>query len=92
MKMIPGVVTRFFIEVEILDEDGSLVVTASAELNRADPITISKQWWGSVGANLRPFVGQHLRIRTPEGREGDFVVKASTPAEADVVGFGDPPL
>lgn len=90
--MIPGVVTRFFVEVEILDEDGSLVVTASAELNRADPSTISKQWWGSVGANLRPFVGQHLRIRTPEGREGEFVVKASTPAEADVVGFGEPPL
>ncbi len=90
--MIPGVVTRFFVEVDIIDETGSLVVTASAELNRADPITVSRQWWGIVGANLRPFVGQQLRIRTPEGLEGDFVVKASTPSEADVLGFGDPPI
>jgi len=90
--VIPGVFTRHFVEVEILDENGVIVVVASAELNRAEPVNLSKQWWGSVGANLRPFVGQHLRIRTPDGLEGEFLVEAATPAQADVLGFGDPPL
>jgi len=90
--MIPGVYTRYYLEVEILDDEGNLLVVAPAELNRAEPLTPARQWWGSVGANLRPFLGKPLRLRTPEGGEGEFQIEGTSPNASDILGFGTPPL
>jgi hypothetical protein len=90
--MVPGVLTRYYLEVEIYDDEGNLLVVAPAELNRAEPLTLAQQWWGTVGANLHPHMGKHLRLKTPEGTEGDFLVEGSGPGRADILGFGSPPL
>jgi hypothetical protein len=90
--MVPGVVTRYYLEVEIFDADGNLLVVAPAELNRSEPVTPTHQWWGSVGANLGPYRGQHLVLRTPEGSEGAFLVEESSLSRSDILGTGEPPL